>query len=58
MPHAVGDLIRFWGCHDEGSMGMILAVPEYERFGPGTGLYSVLFARGMQVFTGNQLVIT
>ncbi len=52
----VGDLIVFHNCAEEGTFGIIIMVPtSIALYGPGSGLYWVLHARGVACFTGWQL---
>ena len=52
----VGDLIVFIRCAQEGQTGIIVTLPDIERFGPGTGIYQVWFNGETAFFTGNQLM--
>jgi len=56
----VGDLVKLWGCSEQGRLGIIsdVAKPSHLSMAdPGLRLYWVLVDDGgVKCFTGNQLV--
>ena len=53
----VGDLIVFVGCAQNGKTGIIVTVPDIERFGSETGVYQAWFNGECAFFTGSQLML-
>ena len=55
----IGDLVKLWGCSEQGRLGIISDVAKpthFSKANPGLRLYWILIDNNVKCFTGNQLV--